>query len=485
MALVKCNNCGHMVSDKADVCPKCGASVTQTPVEAQPQQEAVSNNPQKSKRKGVFLACIVAVLLVVGGGAAWYFHGGDKPSKSVNDHPIYSEELRKKAEAGDAVAQCDLGICYGYGYGIEQNFTEAVQWHQKAANQGMAEAQYYMGNYYEFGNGVSQSYTEAVKWYRMAANQGHKYAQNNLGSCLYDGRGIQQNYSEAVRFFLAAAEQGLDRAQCSLGICYENGIGVSQDYAEAVKWYRKSAEQGYARGELCLGLCYDKGNGVSQDHTEAVKWYKSAVEKGDGAAMYYLGICYGYGYGVEKNQDEADRLYKMSAETGFQPAIDFLNGGSSTLQTNDVNTTWDYFQDTDDLTGNVTAVNAALSSTNAVEYDNYGHTSKLFILLTYSAKGETQITIGGVDATGSEKMRFSDFQGSGFLAVFDDGEVDDTWRYIGMSERRTSLYIHHTHEVAEFVSKLKASRTCKIQVNLEHGGKKTFTFNTAGLKWDY
>ena len=314
-----------MVSDKADVCPKCGVAVTQAPVETQPQQEAVSNNPSKPKQKGILIACVVAVLLLIGGGVAWYFHDGDTPSNNSNDHPVYSDELRKKAEAGDAVAQCDLGICYGYGYGIEQNFTEAVQWHQKAANQGMAEAQYYMGNYYEFGDGVSQSYTEAVKWYRMAANQGHKYAQNNLGSCLYDGRGIQQNYSEAVRFFLAAAEQGLDRAQCSLGICYENGIGVSQDYAEAVKWYRKSAEQGYARGELCLGLCYDKGNGVSQDHTEAVKWYKSAVEKGDGAAMYYLGISYGYGYGVEKNQNEADRLYKMSAETGFQPAIDFLN----------------------------------------------------------------------------------------------------------------------------------------------------------------
>ncbi len=484
MALVKCNNCGHMVSDKADVCPKCGASVTQAPVETQPQQKAVSNNPSKPKQKGVLIACVVAVLLLIGGGLAWFFHDGDTSSKNNNDHPVYSEELRKKAEAGDAVAQCDLGVCYEHGYGIAKSEAEAAVWYQKAAEQGSARGQRNLGFYYY----RNKNFVEAVRLFRLASEQGDTAAERCLGLCYLYGEGVEQDYNEAYKWIKLSAEKDDAISQFCLGLMYYNGNGpdaVSQDYGEALKWWKKSAKNGDAQAKCNVGCCYFHGEGVPIDYKEAVKWFKEAAEQGNMQAQNALGKCYLNGFGVRKDETEARKWYQKAAEQGDKEALEILNGGGSSSNVNDVNTTWDYFQDTDDLTGNVTAVNAALNSTNAVEYDNYGHTSKLFILLTYSVKGETQITIGGVDATGSEKMRFSDFQGSGFLAVFDDGEVDDTWRYIGMSERRTSLYIHHTHEVAEFVSKLKASRTCKIQVNLEHGGKKAFTFNTAGLKWDY
>jgi uncharacterized protein len=50
-----------------------------------------------------------------------------------------------------------------------------------AAEQGYAEAQYNLGVMYGNGNGVVQDYAEAVKWYRLAAEQGNAKAQNNLG----------------------------------------------------------------------------------------------------------------------------------------------------------------------------------------------------------------------------------------------------------------------------------------------------------------
>lgn len=314
-----------MVSDMADVCPKCGAAVTQAPVETQPQPEAFSNNPSKPKRKGVLIVCIVAVLLLIGGGAAWYFHDGNKPTQSENEHPVYSEELRKKAEAGDAMAQCDLGACYEDGNGVAQDAAEVLKWYQKAADQGNARGQRCLANLYAQGLGVKQDFHEAVKLYRMAAEQGDSPAMCNLGVCYAHGYGVIQDQTEAFQWYRRAAEKGNDLAQYAVGVCYDTGNGTTQDVSEAVKWYRKSAKQGCAAGEAALGVCYAYGDGVAQDYTEAVKWLKSAVDKGNGCAMYYLGISYGYGYGVEKNQNEADRLYKMSAETGFQPAIDFLN----------------------------------------------------------------------------------------------------------------------------------------------------------------
>ena len=46
----------------------------------------------------------------------------------------------KKAEAGDAKAQYDLGECYDWGKGVTYDEQEAVKWYTKAAEQGDEKA---------------------------------------------------------------------------------------------------------------------------------------------------------------------------------------------------------------------------------------------------------------------------------------------------------------------------------------------------------
>ena len=115
----------------------------------------------------------------------------------------------------------------------------------KVANAGDATAQCLLGLRYECGEGVTQSYAEAAKWYRKAAEQGVADAQFNLGLCYGYGEGVTQSYAEAAKWYRKAAEQGLAEAQFMLGSLYALGEGVTQDYAEAVKWWRKAAAQGY------------------------------------------------------------------------------------------------------------------------------------------------------------------------------------------------------------------------------------------------
>ena len=105
----------------------------------------------------------------------WYQKG-----KEFYDQKKYDDAyswLLKAAEQGNAAAQDNLGDCYYYGRGVEQNYTEAVKWYRKAAEQGYAVAQNILGLCYYYGRGIEQSYTEAVKWYRKAAEQGHANAQ--------------------------------------------------------------------------------------------------------------------------------------------------------------------------------------------------------------------------------------------------------------------------------------------------------------------
>ena len=45
----------------------------------------------------------------------------------------YSTELWLKAEAGDAVAQANLGACYIFGTGVIQDKKEGVKWYKKSS----------------------------------------------------------------------------------------------------------------------------------------------------------------------------------------------------------------------------------------------------------------------------------------------------------------------------------------------------------------
>ena len=81
------------------------------------------------------------------------------------------------AEQGDAKAQFNLGVMYGDGLGVKQDYFEEVNWYRKAAEQGHAKAQFNLGVMYANGRGVKQDDVEAVKWYRQAAEQGLALAQ--------------------------------------------------------------------------------------------------------------------------------------------------------------------------------------------------------------------------------------------------------------------------------------------------------------------
>lgn len=90
------------------------------------------------------------------------------------------ESLHKRAEAGDMVAQNELGFIYNKGlYGIEDP-VEAVRWFRRSAEQGHAFAQHNLGWMYEKGRGVEMNLTQAEVWYRKSAAQGNATAITRL-----------------------------------------------------------------------------------------------------------------------------------------------------------------------------------------------------------------------------------------------------------------------------------------------------------------
>ena len=153
--------------------------------------------------------------------------------------------LRAAAEAGDAGAQCRLGVLYARGEGVARDAAEGAGWLRKAAEQGHAGAQCNLGLLCLKGLGVARDAAEAARWLRRAAERGNAEAQYQLGVLKMKGQGVELDEAGAVRLLRLSAEQGYANAQYDLGLLYARGQGVETDAAEAVFWFHKAGDQGH------------------------------------------------------------------------------------------------------------------------------------------------------------------------------------------------------------------------------------------------
>ncbi len=82
------------------------------------------------------------------------------------------DALRRNAEAGDRVAQYNLGVLHEAGqHGVVMDKAQAVSWYRKSAEQGYENAQYNLGVMYLRGEGVAADRDAAIRWFRLAAAQ--------------------------------------------------------------------------------------------------------------------------------------------------------------------------------------------------------------------------------------------------------------------------------------------------------------------------
>jgi TPR repeat protein len=156
----------------------------------------------------------------------------------LRDQPL--GEIQQLADAGRADAQRELGIRYGQGTGIAQDYSIARGWASKAASQGDPWAMRIMGLIYLNGLGVEADRWRAVDYFKRAADAGDLYAQYNLAVIYYEGTLVQRSYGKALAWYKRAADQGNAKAQHNLGLMLANGVGTPQDRVEAYKWFELS-----------------------------------------------------------------------------------------------------------------------------------------------------------------------------------------------------------------------------------------------------
>lgn len=202
--------------------------------------------------------CLLSILVLALGGCS----KNSLPYQPVN----FSEDLLKKAEAGDPKAQLQIAGAYEGGRGIEKNLDVSLEWLKKSASQGYPLANTALGAKYLEGIGVNKDPKKALELFQLAADKGCVGGQYNLGSCYYNGYGVSTNDQEAFRWIKKAAEQKNPEAinllkpkpAYILGQLYEKGQGCEKNISLALKWYERAASQGDEQSEKMVKILQKK-----------------------------------------------------------------------------------------------------------------------------------------------------------------------------------------------------------------------------------
>jgi TPR repeat protein len=131
-----------------------------------------------------------------------------------------------------------------------------IQQTRKKAEAGDADAQVEMGDFYSGAQATSlkslRDDAEAFRWYRRAADQKNAFAEYVVGDAYLNGTGVSKDVGAAIPWFRRSADQGNFQAQTGLGWCYENGLGVGKDLGQARRWYQLAANQGWWQAKNAL-----------------------------------------------------------------------------------------------------------------------------------------------------------------------------------------------------------------------------------------
>lgn len=199
------------------------------------------------------------------------------------------DDIRQKAEDGNAVDQMRLGACYMAGAGgLNQDFEQAGIWLLKAAQQGDISAMDMLGTIHLYGYGVEKSQKNAFAWWQKSADLGSAEGLYFTGLFYGSGDIVDQDYKKSSELLKEAADKGHLDAAFQLGIYYMHGFGVEKDIHKAIQLFDMAAEKGHAESANEAGYIYNNGvDGISQDTKKAYEYYLIAAKQDHEEAMWY------------------------------------------------------------------------------------------------------------------------------------------------------------------------------------------------------
>jgi TPR repeat protein len=262
--------------------------------------------------------------------------------------------LRKSAKMGNHFSLCNLGFCYGTGYGVKQNMKKAITLYKHAATFNNSHALFNLGTCYKNGEGLEQDLIKAIHYYKRAAEFNHPTALYYLGVCYHKGEGVKHNLFKAVQYYKRAAEFDHIDAIFNLANCffygngtnqnyktafelyqhimkltedsqtyfklfhlYSHGIGVRRNILQSIQFLIKSANLEYQTSFVQLDFILLNGNFIDKNKEEAISYFKKSSENYEIDGIFWYGFCLIKGKGIQKNIYLGRELIEISIEQEF------------------------------------------------------------------------------------------------------------------------------------------------------------------------
>ena len=134
-------------------------------------------------------------------------------------------------------------------FGFKVDNSAARYWDEfnlvRNANAGDPLAQHELGIRYLTRDGFPADTQKAAFWIKKAADQNLIPARYNYALMLNNGWGVSWNPFEAYEQFHRAAKKGMVEAEYAVGLLMTDNLTVPRDYAGAYRWESLAADSGY------------------------------------------------------------------------------------------------------------------------------------------------------------------------------------------------------------------------------------------------
>ena len=236
------------------------------------------------------------------GGTQSYRDAFNWLSRSVNADPT-------------PVTENNLGVCYATGNGTRASIPQAMELFQKASEAGDAMAQYNLGSLLlEEGQ---LDVKKGFEYLEKSAAKNNLLALKKLGDLYYNGKYTNLTRERGFEYYTKAAQQ------------------VPATATETLDYFFQQQDEVYSEVLYLLSQCYAEGKGVKKSGKEAEMWAIKAADLSNKAAFDYLlkrveannpkdpasvnailtvADGYFYGKGAKKDYNKAFELYEKLAK---------------------------------------------------------------------------------------------------------------------------------------------------------------------------
>jgi hypothetical protein len=254
--------------------------------------------------KRVVPASILFLLLACGTG----------PAQTPSGSPVFRSY--QPPGPGSLVVQSDVT------YQMWQTFQLTRQ-----ANAGDALAQHELGIRYLAGNGVPADTARGAYWTGRAAAQRVIPAQFNLGILLMNGWGVAWDPFAAFQLFERAAQSGMREAQYLLGSLYLDNLVVPRSLTSAYRWVSASADSGYEPARVLREELQPQVPGRGTDSTRGAAPGPAAQPRQTAAPWAPVFLA----FGPDTSREETEGEFFARVARSDHPAVRGLVEGLDSL----------------------------------------------------------------------------------------------------------------------------------------------------------